>query len=92
MCLQEPAANPAEADAEPELLNQSEAEFRVGEASTSRVDSVSTLSPADDFQTMVQQGQLDAALESLQKAIYTLVDTSLGNRYHPEPAAVIKSM
>ena len=80
MCLQQPAAVPGEADAEPELLDQPQAEFRVGETSNSTVDSVSTLSPVDDFQATVQQGQLDAALEGLQKAIYTLIDTSLGDR------------
>lgn len=80
VCMQQPAAVAAEADAEPELLNQSEAEFRLGETSTSKVDSVSTLSPVDDFHAMEQQGQLDSALEGLQKAIYTLVDTSLGDR------------
>ena len=63
------------------MLDQPQAEFKVGESSSSRVDSVSTLSPVDDFQTMVQQGQLEDALEGLQKAIYTLVDTSLGDRY-----------
>lgn len=79
--MQQPAPVSGEADAEPEMLDQPQAEFKLGESSSSRVDSVSTLSPVDDFQAMVQQGQLEDALEGLQKAIYTLVDTSLGDRY-----------
>ena len=80
MFMQQPTAIPGEADAAPEMLGQPQAEFNVGESSSSRVDNVSTLSPIDDFQTMVQQGQLHAALEGMQKAIYTLIDTSLGDR------------
>lgn len=65
----------------PELLGNPEAEFRIGEAASSRVDNVSTQSPVDDFKALIQQGQMSDAVEGLQKAVYTLVDTSLGDRY-----------
>ncbi len=71
----------ADAAAAPELLGDPEAEFRIGEAASSRVDSVSTQSPVDDFKALIQQGQMSDAVEGLQKAVYTLVDTSLGDRY-----------
>ena len=78
--MQQPTALPGEADGDPEMLDQPESEFKLGESASSRVESVSTLSPVDDFQSMAQQGQLDAALTGLQKAIHSLVDTSLGDR------------
>lgn len=65
----------------PELLDQPQAEFKLGESGRSHVDSVSTQSPVDDFKALIQQGQVDDAVQGLQKAVYTLVDTSLGDRY-----------
>jgi hypothetical protein len=76
-----PDLGDVDAAAAPELLGDPEAEFRIGEAASSRVDSVSTQSPLDDFKALIQQGQMSDAVEGLQKAIYTLVDTSLGDRY-----------
>ena len=68
--------------AAPALLDDNQqAEFRIGESAGTRIETVSTLNPVDDFKALIQQGQLDDALEGLQKAIYTLVDTSLGDRY-----------
>lgn len=69
-----------EAAAAPELLDKPEAEFKLGESASTRVESVSTQSPVDDFKALLQQGQVEDALEGLQKAVYTLVDTSLGDR------------
>lgn len=65
----------------PVLLDNPEAEFQLGEPAGAHVDSVSTQSPLDNFDALIQQGQLDDALEGLQKAVYTLVDTSLADRY-----------
>ncbi len=76
-----PDLGDVDAAAAPELLGDPEAEFRIGEAASSRVDSVSTQSPVDDFKALIQQGQMSDAVEGLQKAVYTLVDTSLGDRY-----------
>ena len=76
-----PDLGDADAAAAPELLGDPEAEFRIGEAASSRVDSVSTQSPVEDFKALIQQGQMSDAVEGLQKAVYTLVDTSLGDRY-----------
>ncbi len=75
-------AEGVEAAAAPELLDNPQADFKLGESASSLVDSVSTQSPVDDFQALIQQGQTDDAVEGLQKAAYTLVDTSLGDRYH----------
>ena len=76
-----PDIGDADAAAAPALLdNNQQAEFRIGESAGTRVDTVSTLNPVDDFKALKQQGQLDDALEGLQKAIYTLVDTSLADR------------
>lgn len=69
-----------EAAAAPELLDNTEVEFKLGESASTRVEGVSTQSPVNDFRALLQQGQIDDALEGLQKAIYTLVDTSLGDR------------
>ncbi|KAL0036571.1 hypothetical protein WJX79_000925 [Trebouxia sp. C0005] len=77
-----PDLGDADAAAAPELLGDPEAEFRIGEAASSRVDSVSTQSPVDDFKALIQQGQMSDAIEGLQKAVYTLVDTSLGDRFY----------
>ena len=71
----------ADATAAPELLGHPQADFSIGEAASSRVDSVSTQSPVDDFKALIQQGQMSDAVEGLQKAVYTLVDTSLADRY-----------
>ncbi len=88
-----PDAGDVDAAAAPELLGDPEAEFRIGEAASSRVDSVSTQSPVDDFKALIQQGQMSDAVEGLQKAVYTLVDTSLGDRYcnHPPPCLLCKA-
>lgn len=68
------------AAAAPQLLENPQVEFKVGEAISTRVENVSTQSPVDDFKALVQQGQTDEAVEGLQKAVHTLVDTSLGDR------------
>lgn len=68
------------AAAAPELLEHPEAEFKVGESAGTRLEGVSTQSPVDDFNALLQQGQVDDAVEGVQKAIHTLVDTSLGDR------------
>ena len=76
-----PDIQDADAAAAPDLLeDNAEAEFKLGDTSGTRVESVSTLNPVDDFNALVQQGRLEDALEGLQKAVYTLVDTSLGDR------------
>ena len=77
----QPYLGEADAAAAPVLLDNPEAEFQLGEPAGTVVDSVSTQSPVDDFEALIQQGQLDDAVEGLQKAVYTLVDTSLGDRY-----------
>ena len=69
-----------EAAEAPELLDNPEVEFKLGEPASTRVESVSTQSPVDDFRALLQQGQIDDALQGLQKAVYTLVDSSLGDR------------
>ena len=73
-------AEAAAAAAAPELLEQPEAEFKLGESASTRIESVSTQSPVDDFHALLQQGQTDDAVEGMQKAVHTLVDTSLGDR------------
>ena len=76
-----PDIGEADAAAAPDLLEDNpEAEFKLGETSGTIVESVSTLNPVDDFNALIQQGRLEDALEGLQKAVYTLVDTSLGDR------------
>ena len=73
-------AEEAAAATAPELLEHPEAEFKLGESANTRVESVSTQSPVEDFNALLQQGQTDDAVEGLQKAVHALVDTSLGDR------------
>ena len=68
------------AAAAPELLENPEVEFKIGESASTRVESVSTQSPVDDFKALLQQDRIDDAVEGLQKAVHNLVDTSLGDR------------
>ena len=68
------------AAAAPELLEHADVDFKLGESASTRVESVSTQSPVDDFNALLQQGQTDDAVEGLQKAVHILVDTSLGDR------------
>ncbi|KAL3159758.1 ATP-dependent DNA helicase II subunit 2 [Trebouxia sp. C0009 RCD-2024] len=80
------------AAAAPQLLENPQVEFKVGEAISTRVENVSTQSPVDDFKALVQQGQTDEAVEGLQKAVHTLVDTSLGDRFYNKAFGCIPAL
>ncbi len=82
----EPEADDAAQSTEPMAVNEASAAaadslaFDMA-APQSRVEAVSTSTPAEDFEALLQQGRADKAFEGLQAVILTLVDTSIGARY-----------
>ncbi len=54
--------------------------FTLEGAAASSVATVGTTYPVHDFETLIKEGNMDAAFQSLPQAVYSLVNNSLGER------------
>ena len=88
----EPAANGQAGTSGQEEKNQAEQPlFSLDAATATRAEEVGSSSPVEDFDSLVQQGRLDAAFNGLARIIDTLVARSLGDRLGQQPSSDICS-
>lgn len=64
----------------PEVTEEEEALFRVEGDAGSRVESVGSSTPVEDFHALLQQGNQQKAMEGIAGIVHLLVDGSMGSR------------